>query len=397
MPTILQINVTANWGSTGKIAEQIGIVAQSRGWDSYIAYGRYMNSSKNNLIKIGSQFDVYEHYAENMLFGNEGLASRNATKALIERIEAVSPDVVHLHNIHDHYLNYQILFEFLNKKDIPVVWTFHDCWAFAGSCYYFDDTNCEQWKTRCEKCPAPEGFIDRAKLHFNQKKALYGSKKNLVIVPVSDWIANLTKESFLKDRRIVTIKNGIDLYVFKPTHTNLRSHFSIPKDKTIVLGVALPWSARKGLKDFVRLSENESLQIVLVGVSPKQKKELPRNIIAIEKTSSASELAEYYSMADVFVNATYSDNYPTTNLEAIACGTPVITYKTGGSPEAVDEKTGIVVEQGDIDALADAIRKMKEHPLSSAACRKRAEEHFDKDKCFEKYIDLYEELLKGKF
>lgn len=393
MPKLLQINVTANWGSTGKIAEQIGIVAQSRGWDSYIAYGRYMNPSNNNLIKIGSQFDVYEHYAENMLLGNEGLASRNATKALIERIEAVSPDVVHLHNIHDHYLNYQIFFEFLNKKDIPVVWTFHDCWAFAGSCYYFDDTNCEQWKTCCENCPAPEGFIDRARHHYELKKSLYGNKENLVIVPVSDWIANLTKESFLKDRRIVTIKNGIDLNVFKPAHTNLRSQLSIPKDKTIVLGVALPWSARKGLKDFVRLSENESLQIVLVGVSPKQKKELPRNIIAIEKTSSASELAEYYSMADVFVNATYSDNYPTTNLEAMACGTPIITYRTGGSPEAVDEKTGIVVEQGNIEAMVDAIISLKNHPLLSADCRNRAVEHFDKDKCYEKYIELYESLI----
>ena len=396
MPTILQINVTANWGSTGKIAESIGSLAQSKGWNSYIAYGRYMNPSKNNLIKIGSQFDVYEHYAENMLLGNEGLASRNATKALIERIEAVCPDVVHLHNIHDHYLNYQILFEFLNKKDIPVVWTFHDCWAFAGSCYYFDDTNCEQWKTRCDKCPAPEGFIDRARHHYELKKSLYGNKENLVIVPVSDWIANLTKESFLKNRRIVTIKNGIDLNVFKPAHTNLRSQLSIPKDKTIVLGVALPWSARKGLKDFVRLSENESLQIVLVGVSPKQKKELPRNIIAVEKTSSASELAEYYSMADVFVNATYSDNYPTTNLEAMACGTPVITYRTGGSPEAVDEKTGIVVDQGNVTALANAIIYLREHPLSSEDCRKRAEEHFDKDKCFEKYIELYNSLLSDK-
>lgn len=394
MPTILQINVTANWGSTGKIAESIGLLAQSKGWVSYLAYGRYMNLSKNNLIRIGSQLDVYEHYAENLILGNEGLASRSATYTLVKRIEEITPDIVHLHNIHDHYLNYQILFEYLNKKDIPVVWTFHDCWAFAGSCYYFDDTNCEQWMSRCDKCPAPEGFLDRAKHHFDMKKSLYGNKKNLVIVPVSDWIAGLTRESFLKDNRIVTIKNGIDLNVFRPLLTNLRQRLSIPESKTIVLGVALPWSARKGLKDFVKLSENETFQIVLVGVSPKQKKNLPQNIIAVEKTSSAQELAEYYSMADVFVNATYSDNYPTTNLEAMACGTPVITYRTGGSPEAVDEKTGVIVEQGDVDALVGAIKQMREHPLSSEDCRRRAEIYFDKDKCFEKYIELYEELLK---
>ena len=102
MPTLLQINVTANWGSTGKIAEQIGLCAQTHGWESYIAYGRMMNPSKNELVKIGNAFDVYEHYVEGRFLDNEGLASRRATKRLLRGIDEIKPDIVHLHNIHDH-------------------------------------------------------------------------------------------------------------------------------------------------------------------------------------------------------------------------------------------------------------------------------------------------------
>ena len=150
---LLQINVTANWGSTGKIAEQIGLCAQAHGWKSYIAYGRMMNPSMNELIKIGNTFDVYEHYAEARLLDNEGVASRRATRRLLQRMDEIQPDVVHLHNIHDHYLNYPILFRYLADKKIPVVWTQHDIWSLSGHC----DTNllgCEKWKTECKECPA---------------------------------------------------------------------------------------------------------------------------------------------------------------------------------------------------------------------------------------------------
>lgn len=393
MPKVFQINVTANWGSTGKIAEQIGSCAIQHGWDSYLAYGRMSNPSKNSLIKIGNQLYVYEHYIENKLFDNEGLASRYATVKLINKIKEISPDIIHLHNIHDHYLNYKLLFNFLNSISIPVVWTFHDCWAFTGSCYYFDVTHCDKWKSLCVKCPAPEGFYSQAKKHFLLKKKLYGAKTNLTIVPVSSWIEGLVRRSFLSNCHLETIKNGIDLSIFKPRQTDVRNRLSIKKETFVVLGVALPWSARKGLMDFIKLATCDNFQIVLVGVSKEQKKILPPNIIAIERTSSAQELAEYYSMADLFVNPTYSDNYPTTNLEALACGTPVITYNTGGSPEAIDENTGMVVEQGNIDALAKAIHQAINKPFLSDNCRKRAERYFDKDKCFEKYIKLYERLL----
>ena len=398
MPKLLQINVTSNWGSTGKIAEQIGLCAQAHGWESYVAYGRMANPSKNHTIKVGSMFDVYEHYAEGKFLDNEGLASRNATKNLLKEIDAITPDVVHLHNIHDHYINYKLLFSYLADKKIPVVWTQHDQWSTTGHCMY-NTIGCEKWKDNCCDCPLSAWYsLDRSSRNHQLKKELLAAIPYLTIVPVSDWLANNIRQSHLKNRPIEVIHNGIDLNVFKPQEMDVHTMYGIPEGKKIILGVAAVWDERKGLKDFYALSQKlptDEWAIVIVGkiADEKQSNTEGCQMFFVDRTQNALELAQLYSAASVFVNPTYQDNYPTTNLEAMACGTPVITYNTGGSPEAVDEKTGFVVEQGDIDALADAIRRMKEHPLSSADCRKRAEECFDRDKCFEKYIVLYNRIL----
>ena len=397
MPTLLQINVTANWGSTGKIAEQIGLCAMKHGWESYIAYGRWCNPSKSHLIKIGNKLDMYMHYAEQRIRDNEGLCSRGATKRLIKLISEIRPDVVQLHNIHDHYLNYRLLFEYLNKTKIKVVWTMHDCWAFTGHCFHFVTKNCDKWKNGCFECPLkneyPRTFLDRSKEHWLLKKELFVGCKNLTIVPVSDWLANFVKESFLKEKRIHVIKNGVDLNIFKPS-TSL--NLSETNSKFKILAVSSVWYPDKGELDIYKLREmlsEDKFEITMVGLSVDQYKKLPKGIIGIQRTQNLQELVKLYSDADVLINPTYADTFPTVNLEALACGTPVITYRTGGSPEAIDEKTGVVIEQGDVDGLAEAICMIKEKPLSSTDCRKRAEERFDKDKCFEKYIELYENLL----
>lgn len=391
MPKLLQINVTANWGSTGKIAEQIGLKAMERGWESYIAYGRDSNSSKSKLIKVGCMLNVYEHYLENRLFDNEGLASRIPTKKLIKQIEELKPDIIHLHNIHDHWLNYKILFEYLNTLDTPIVWTQHDCWAFTGGCMHFVHTNCEKWKNECEKCPQKSKSIDRSKIHFNLRKSFF-SNVNLTLVPVSQWMGNFLQESFLKNKKIEVIHNGVDLNVFKPISDNKG------KNKFQILAVSSVWHRSKGLYDVFKLREllSEEYEITMVGLSADQVKQLPKGIIGIQRTQNIQELVKLYSESDVFINPTYADTFPTVNLEALACGTPVITYKTGGSPEAVDENTGVVIEQGDINAIAETIRQIKLNPLSSEACRKRAVELYDKNKCFDKYMDLYEDLLRTK-
>lgn len=398
MPTLLQVNISANWGSTGKIAEQIGLCAQSKGWESYLAYGEVCNPSRNNLIRIGCGASRYFHYAEQRIFDNEGQCSRLETKRFISRIEEIKPDVINLHNIHDHYLNYKMLFEYLNRTDIKVVWTFHDCWAITGHCMHFITKNCERWKTGCHDCfmrgEYPKSILDRSKQNWELKKHLFASNKNLTIVACSDWIASFVHESYLKDKRIEVIHNGCDIKTFAPFSRAEKREFRI-------IAVSSVWYPQKGEQDIYKLRTmlpDDKYEITMVGLSAEQVKKLPAGVRGIQRTQNVLELAQLYSDADVMINPTYEDNFPTVNIEALACGTPVITYKTGGSPEAVDENTGAVVEQGDLDGLCAKIKEFevtgfKQH--HSADCRKRAEENFDKNKCFEKYIDLYESLLSS--
>lgn len=403
MPKLFQINITANWGSTGKIAEQIGLCAMMKGWDSYIAYGRWSNPSKSNLIKVGNKMDMYLHYGEQRIRDNEGLCSRCATKRLIAQIKEIKPDVIQLHNIHDHYLNYKLLFEYLNQTEIQVVWTFHDCWAFTGHCFHFVTKNCNKWKTGCNYCPLvheyPNTMFDRSERNYKLKKALFQECKNLTIVPCSKWMEGFVKESFLKDKRTKVIHNGVDLSVFKPSLIEEGS------DKFKILAVSSVWNKDKGLYDIFELRNKlpEDYEITMVGLSFDQSKKLPKGIVGIQRTQNVQELVALYSSADVLINPTYADTFPTINLEALACGTPVITYRTGGSPESIDEKTGKVIPQGDVEALRQSIveyRDLKEskdgeqfYKSIRQACRNRAEKYYDLNQCFEEYIRLYEELI----
>lgn len=381
--------------STGKIAEDISKVAINHGWQTYTAWGRFAKPSVSEQFHVGGLINTYLHYLAHKLFDREGLVSKCATKNLIKRIDEIKPDIIHLHNIHDHYMNYPLLFEYLSKADIPVVWTQHDCWAFTGGCMYYDLQNCDKWKSQCRNCPEHRALLgDTTEKQFALKRDLLAKIKNLTYVPVSDWLGESLLESHQKNRPIITIHNGIDVSLFKPIEKSSQNN------KFTILGVAAVWDKRKGLDDFIQLRSMLSIEdydITLVGLTEKQIKSLPYGIKGITRTTNVQELVQLYSDADVFVNPTYSDNFPTTNLEALACGTPVITYKTGGSPEAIDENTGAVVEQGDLNALSETIKEFQVLGFKqkhSVDCRKRSEEHFDKDKCFEKYIELYKELLK---
>lgn len=402
MPTLLQLNSAANWGSVGRIAEQIGLKAIAAGWESYIIYGRreYADSSRNHLFLSESRLGVYEHYFEHRVLDREGLASRRATQKVVEKIKSIKPDVIQLHNIHDHWLNYEILFSYLATTDIPVVWTQHDQWAMTGHCCY-NLVGCERWKTECYDCPLSKWYsFDRSKRNFNLKKNLCAGLKSLTIVSVSEWLADNIRESHLNARPIEVIHNGIDINMFCPQIADVTAKFGIGS-KQVVLGVAAVWDARKGLKDFYALSRMlpaDEYEIVIVGkVDSAEKKDVEGGckITFVERTQNVLDLAQLYSAARVFANPTYQDNYPTTNLEAMACGTPVVTYRTGGSPEAVDENTGLVIDQGAVEALKDAVIELSGKDMREA-CRRRAEEFFDKDKCFKKYVELYESLIGGQ-
>ena len=394
MLRLLQINVDSALYSCGKICEDIAKVAKSEGWDTYIAFGREHKAGVSKEIKIGTMLDVYEHYLEHKIFDREGMASKNATKQLIKEIKIINPDIIHIHLIHDHYLNYNILFDYLSNTNTPVVWTQHDSWNITGHCYHFVSKNCEKWKSECYKCPLiheyPFSLIDRSQKNYQLKKESFNKVKNLTIVSCSQWLDDFIGQSFLKDKSHMVIHNGVDINIFKPSKEKNTEKFRI-------LGVALPWTKAKGIDDFFVLRDLLPLseyEIIMVGLDKKQISTLPAGIVGIERTHNVEELVDLYSSSHVLVNLSYAENFPTINLEALACGTPVLTYKTGGSPEALNEDTGVVVEQGDINAVAGTIVNMKSNPLSPVACRKRAESSFNKETCFKRYIDLYYDLLK---
>lgn len=409
MTKLLIINTSANTGSTGRIAEEIGQTAIIKGYDSYFAYGRMGRESESKLIRIGTDLDFKIHGIESILFDNHGFGSRAATRRFIDEIECVKPDVINLHNIHGYYLNVEILFDYLAKKDIPVVWTLHDCWPFTGHCSYFDRYHCEKWKTGCHHCPNSKGypkslFWDRSKANYEHKKVLFNKPKSITFVAVCNWMANNVRASFLGGYPVETIYNGVDVDVFKPRFAEAdngngqKYKLGIDTDAKVVLGVASTWDRRKGLDDFVKLRslfDCDKYAIVLVGLNDKQIAALPDGIIGIKRTESVQQLAELYSLADVFVNPTYVDNFPTTNIEALACGTPVVTYNTGGSPEAVDEYTGVVVEQGNVSLLRAAVESCANNKKEfTKACRERALKNFNKLERFKDYVRIFDRLIK---
>lgn len=395
MYKLLQINVTANNGSTGKIAEAIGQLAINRGWESWIAYGRGTPQSESRLIRIGNDWDMRWHGVETRLLDNHGLASRRTTRLFISRIKEINPDIIHLHNIHGYFINYPLLFRFLREWGGPVVWTWHDIWPMTGHCAFFGKDQCDKWKTACHECKRktvyPASLLNnRSSRNFEDKRRAFSGMKDLTIVLVSDWLNEMRKDSFLKDTHGVVIHNGIDLDMFSPE--------PVPsKEKGYVLAVANVWTSEKGWDDIMSLRKilADDIDIIMVGLNDKQMANLPNGIKGLRRTQNLNELRSLYSNAIAFINPTWGDNFPTTNIEALACGTPVITYRTGGSPEAIDSNTGIVVEQGDVQGLKKAIETIRTSSdrFTPELCRARAEKYFNQDDRFEEYFELYEKII----
>lgn len=394
---IVEIN-SVLYGSTGKIVLQIAEVAHQRGHGVLVCApkGRHNKNGGENVYLFGNRLAEDSHLLLSRLTGLNGYFSFFSTKALIRRLQRINPDIVHLHNLHNSYINLPLLFEYLKKNNIRVVWTLHDCWAFTGHCPHFTMVKCKKWKTGCIHCPSyrdyPESFVDSTRLMWKMKKKWFCGVKDLTVVTPSQWLGNLVKESFLNAYPVRVINNGIDLEVFCPRPSDFRKNHAIAEHKNMILGVAFEWGIRKGIDVFIELAKrlNKDYQIVLVGVDEKTAKELPSNIITIHKTQDQFELAKIYTAADLFVNPTREENYPTVNMEALACGTPVLTFKTGGSPEIIDETCGDVVESDDIDQLENEIIQIcRLHPFTPQNCVEKARS-FNKTEKFEEYIKLYE-------
>jgi putative colanic acid biosynthesis glycosyltransferase len=397
---ILIINSFFSEGGPPRIVKGIYDTLISNGNECLLAAGRNKPLPGMNTYKIGSFFNQYYHYFVSAFFDSQGFSSKHATNKLINMIGRYKPDIINIHNLHGHYINIKLLFDFIKKSNIPVVWTLHDCWAFTGHCAHFDYIKCERWKEGCFDCQQKKAYpksviLDFSKRNYQIKKEIFTSLDKMVMVTPSVWLQKLTEKSFLKKYPVKTIYNGIDLSIFKPTSGSFREKYGI-QDKKIILGVSQNWSRMKGLYDLIHLGKilDKSFVIVIVGLTKKQMKSIPDGIIGITRTESIKELTDIYTAADVFVNPTYEDTFPTVNLEALACGTPVITYKTGGSPEAVSNICGIVVSQGDIEALTNAIINIDRYGFRSDACRERAFK-FERNKRFYDYIELFNGLIKN--
>ena len=398
---IASINIS-DYGSTGRIMLQLSEAVRKTGNDSK-SYSRdwWGHKGVSGHVYSGYRVEHLLHHALGYLTGMEGGFSFFSTRELINQLKTFQPDIIHLHNLHGWYLDIKKLFDFIKQERIKTVWTMHDCWPFTGHCPYFDYVKCEKWTDHCHSCPLyrdyTESLTDNSARMFMKKKECFSGVADMTIVCPSQWLANNVKKSFLAGYDIRVIHNGIDTSVFRKRPSAFRREHSIQEDEKMVLGVASGWEERKGIDLFPVLSDllGHGYKIVLVGIESKNRVNVRSmsDFVLLEKTSDQERLAEIYSAADVFVNPTREDNYPTVNLEAISCGTPVVTFDTGGCAETVFPGCGVVGDNNDSDAMADAVTKICKDGICDTGPYKTASESFSNDRMVEQYLSLYEEIL----
>lgn len=395
---VLLVNMAFGAGSTGKIIADIMDLLKKNGNDVKALYGTGGHSHNADAVKVSGKLGYYFHNAASRLTDHAGLYSWAATRKMIREIKAFQPDLIHLHTLHGFYVNYEMLFRFLKEADIPVVWTLHDCWAFTGHCTHFSQAKCTQWQRECRDCKLLHRYPQcywrgDVKRNFLRKKNTFTGVKNLTITTPSQWLADQVSRSFLRDYPRTVIPNGIDRRIFCPQPSDLRKKYRL-EYKKIVLGVANVWNAHKGLSDMLTLADRlgSAYQVILIGLTERQLPDIPANVLGLLRTANQTELAQWYSAADVFVNPTYEETFGLTTVEAQACGTPVVVYRTDGCPETVAPGNGRLVPQGDMQALEDAVRD-----ITNGSCRadpQRAAQ-FDKDAVYQDYLGLYENVLSA--
>ena len=405
MIKIVHINSMKN-GSTGTIMDSLAKAGRNAGMQVYTScagnlYQRRLPTKHPEFhLYIGGILENKLHKTLGTLLGCGGCFSWLGTFVFLRKLDRIRPDIIHLHNLHSNFINLRMLFRYIQKNRIALVWTLHDCWPFTGHCTYFEMAGCYKWKSKCRKCPQyrkyPEASLDDAAFMHRWKRKYFTLPEQAVIVTPSAWLADLTKQSFLKKYSVSVIHNGIDLKIFHPVPSDFRQKYHL-ENKIIILGVAFSWGYRKGLDIFVRLAEKlpEQYQIVLAGITEQDRKSLPDNIVTIELTNTISDLAPIYSAADIFLNPTREDNFPTTHLESLACGTPVITFRAGGAPESIDDFCGAVVEKEDIDGLVHAVKRLTDQKIPAESCTRQAL-LFDLEKQAQQYLSLYRNIAGGK-
>ena len=404
MPKLVQFNVYANCASTGRLAEDLGDVALNAGWKSYVAYGRDYRPSNSELIKIGTKLDLYGHILKSRLLDRHGFGSIHATKKLIRQLDDIKPDVIQFQNVHGYYLNLPIILNYIAEKNIPLIWSLHDCWSMTGHCSHFALKGCEKWKTQCDHCPSihdypSSWFVDSSRRNYMEKKALVEAIPRLTIVSGSEWLANIARQSYFGNRDVIVIPDGIDTNIFSPKcdTEELRKQYGLEK-KFVIMASGTTWLPYKGLNDFARLRAelSDEYAIVLVGMQHKDIGSLPKGLIGIPKTKSPEELARWYSMADCVMSLSRLESFGLTPVEGFACGTPAIVYNCTSTPELITPGTGFVAEVGNIEDVKTKVERLREIGKSnySKRCREIALEKYDRNVCFNEYLNLYNRLLK---
>ncbi len=396
---ILMINVVCGIRSTGRICTDLASLLEEKGHCVKVLYGREKvpDQFKKYAVRIGNDWDIKLHGVKARLFDAAGYGSKWATKKMIKWIDDFDPDIIHLHNIHGYYINIDILFSYIKKKQKRVFWSFYDCWPFTGHCAHFDFNQCTKWMTKCEKCEFiteyPKAYFDFSKRNYIKKMQTFADLKNFKIIAPSIWMSKMIKKSFFEKYDIRVIPNGVDLEYFKPKKSIFRKKYQIT-DKMVILGVSSFWNEMKGIDSFFELRRRlstEDFSIVMVGKIASNVK-VPEGIIHISQTDDIESLCELYTMADCFFNPTLQETQGLTTLEAFACGTPAIVYNSGGAPECVNDKVGVIVEKNDIENVVYILYKIKNKEICFAEkdCIEVAKE-YEKRKKYDEIIKLYEE------
>lgn len=397
---VLLVDVNYKGSSTGKIVHDLYSYLNAHGHEAAVCYGRGQNTDDKNVYKFGLDWETYLHALLTRITGLTGCYSYFSTKRLINYIEKFKPDVIHLHEPHAYFLNISTFFEYIRKKNIPLVYTFHCEFAYTGKCGYAYD--CNKWMSECKECPRVQDypqsvFFDFTQRMFNEKKRLLSSLDNLVIVTPSQWLANRVKQSFSKNKQIRVIHNGIDTSVFHSRNTeSLRAKYGL-KDEKVVLAVAPGlMSQRKGGKWVLELAKrmmNQPVKFIMVGVDGEVK-DLPDNVIIVHPVRDQNLLAEYYSLANCFVICSEKENFPTTCIEAFCCGAPVVGFSTGGTAETVPAPYGLFGEYGAVDLLQKNVEKILASECNKQEIASKARVLYSSARMCEEYLKMYGEAMK---
>lgn len=394
---VLIINSDYGSGSTGRIVREIKSELEKK-HDSCIAFfGRENCTTDNNVFQIGNKMSVYSHVLMTRFGDKQGFCSTIATRNILKKVDEYHPDIINLHNLHGSYIDCNLLFNYIKEKKIPTLWTLHDCWSFTGHCSHYSFVNCSKWRTRCKNCPQmkeyPKSFIDRSKENYLKKKNCFTGHDDLKISTVSRWLQGEVQQSFLHGYDSVVIPNGIDLNIFKPIDSESIKNKLGLRGKRVLISVASVWGPRKGLGVLINIAKalGDDYRLILVGLK-ESAEDLPKNVIVIHRTDDIQELAQYYSAADVCINASVEETFGMVSLEALACGTPVITNSFTANPELVDKTCGVIVPEYTVEAYLKAINDEKVWNLKSSACVIRAE-NYSKTKMIGGYLDAYRRLV----